>query len=137
MPEPSPAGARTPTDPTASTPAKDASHSEAATARDKQTTSKSDPLMDALGIPKDVQSQISEADNAKETAPAQPANEPEAKPEIHHEEHEGHAAEAELSPEGEAEEDEDETTPPAVQGEQPPKLDKRQKRINRLTRQKS
>lgn len=102
-----------------------------------------DPLqgmMDALDLPPEIQKRISKhqvAPQPSQPAPETPAVEdPTVQPE---------SPEAQQPPvvtdETDETDDEDETgeiaEEPPVQGQQPPKIDKRQKRINRLTRKNS
>jgi hypothetical protein len=123
MPEPSLAGQ--------GQQAEDAAAAPQTTADSPRTTSQGDSgsLMDFLDIPADVQGQL----KPREAAPELPGDVPsppsdESPP----------PTEEEPSRDEEVEEEsEEEAEQPVAAQEEQPKLDKRQKRINRLTRQKS
>jgi hypothetical protein len=127
MPKPSVAGQDEATEKKPSTPPQaDEPRTTTETVPEKESSS----LMDALDIPREIQSQISQtptkADEQAPQSPSTPAEEESAAP----------TTTEEAPGEGE-ESDEEEEQPIAASQEQPQKLDKRQKRINRLTRQKS
>lgn len=126
MPEPAAQGDQgSQVDQIANTPQKPADQPTIAKQSDKAPSFSSE-VMDFLDIPPELQARLApKAEAETETLPESPPTElPESEPEIE-------------KPVEDEEDEEEEIEPAAASQEQPQKVDKRQKRINRLTRQKN